>query len=113
MGAEEILAAREAGQLADLLAGKDPIKSSGARVTPADDGPPQHPGKPEPRPQVVPQSSVATDDRRTDASGDAVSREQLHAMSPEEIMQAYEDGRLDRLKRTAAANPEAEREPRA
>ena len=89
MTAEAILAAREAGQLDDLLAGRDQIESADTEIKPPEPPQPQLAEEPPPRATVQP---------GVDRPVDVVSREQLYAMSPTEIMQAYEDGRLDRLK---------------
>ena len=97
MTAEEILAARDAGQLDDLLAGREPIQERGIGAAQE----PRTERLEEPRPAAVESSA---DDRRpnSDRSLDDVSREHLYAMTPAEIMQAYEDGRLERLKKSKA-----------
>jgi hypothetical protein len=95
MTADEILAAREAGHLDDLLAGKDPVGPSDTHLAPVADTRPQSLEEPPrtleepPQPLEEPQPGV-----------EVVSREQLRTMSAAEIMSAYEDGRLDRLKQS-------------
>ena len=98
MSADEILAAREAGQLDDILAGRDPVRVSEVE-TRIEEGPTPSVITPPASKIVRPAAGEANDVFHSEESGAMVSREQLRGMSPEEIMKAYEEGRLDRLRR--------------